>query len=109
MICTRCKKNVAVLFITKLENGKRINEGLCIPCARELGINPMGQLAGGIDLDMESFENINEQMSQLIDDAEQDPAGLEEVPGGFDGFLKNIMNVFTEGKASGEKDNPKNE
>ena len=104
MICTRCKKNVAVLFITKLENGKRINEGLCIPCARELGINPMGQMAGGIDLDMDSFENINEQMSQLIEDAEQDPSGLEEAPGGFDGFLKNIMNAFTDGKAAGEKD-----
>ncbi len=112
MICTRCKKNVAVLFITKLENGRRINEGLCLPCARELGINPMGQFAGGMDLDMDSFENIGEQMSQFIGD--ELPDG-EDGSNGFDGFLKNIMGIFdknssapadkpgNDGKAAGEK------
>jgi ATP-dependent Clp protease ATP-binding subunit ClpB len=35
-ICSRCKKNVAVVFITKIENGKTINEGLCLKCAKEL-------------------------------------------------------------------------
>ena len=37
-ICARCKKNMAVVFITKLENGKSVNEGLCLKCAKELGI-----------------------------------------------------------------------
>ena len=36
--CSRCKKNIAVIFITKLENGKTVNEGLCLKCARELGL-----------------------------------------------------------------------
>ena len=37
-ICNRCKKNVAVLFITKVENGKTTNEGLCLKCAKDLGL-----------------------------------------------------------------------
>ena len=37
-ICSRCKKNIAVIFITKIENGQTVNEGLCLKCAKELGI-----------------------------------------------------------------------
>ena len=40
-ICSRCKKNVAVVFITKIENGHTVNEGLCLKCAKELGIKPV--------------------------------------------------------------------
>ena len=39
-MCSRCGKNVAVIFITKLEGGTSKNEGLCLKCARELGIEP---------------------------------------------------------------------
>ena len=39
-LCSRCHKNVAVVFITKLENNEQINEGLCLKCAREMGIKP---------------------------------------------------------------------
>ena len=37
-LCTKCKKNIAVVFITKLEAGKTMNEGYCLKCARSLGI-----------------------------------------------------------------------
>ena len=43
-LCSRCKKNIAVIFITKIENGKTINEGLCLKCARELGIKPVDDI-----------------------------------------------------------------
>ena len=36
-ICSRCQKHVAVVFITKVENGTAKNEGLCLKCAKELG------------------------------------------------------------------------
>ena len=39
-LCSRCKKNLAVIFITKVENGQTTNEGLCLKCAKELGIKP---------------------------------------------------------------------
>ena len=37
-LCTKCKKNIAVVFITKVENGVTMNEGYCLRCARSLGI-----------------------------------------------------------------------
>ena len=37
-LCTKCRKNVAVIFITKIENGNTLNEGYCLKCARSLGI-----------------------------------------------------------------------
>ena len=40
-MCSRCGKNVAVVFITKIENGQTKNEGLCLKCARELHIKPV--------------------------------------------------------------------
>ena len=37
-LCSRCKKNVAVVFISKMEGDKTTNEGLCLKCAKELGL-----------------------------------------------------------------------
>ena len=51
-LCSRCKKNVAVVFITRMENGKNINEGLCLKCAKNLGlpqVNEMMQRMGITD------------------------------------------------------------
>ena len=43
-LCSRCKKNVAVIFITRIENGESHNEGLCLRCARELHIKPVDEM-----------------------------------------------------------------
>ena len=40
-LCSRCKKNLAVVFITKIDGGKTVNEGLCLKCAKEMGIKPV--------------------------------------------------------------------
>ena len=40
-LCARCKKRVAVIFISKIDGDKSINEGICIKCAKELGIKPV--------------------------------------------------------------------
>ena len=40
-LCSRCKKNLAVIFFTKMENGQTTNEGLCLKCAKEMGIKPV--------------------------------------------------------------------
>jgi len=70
MLCTRCNKNVAVIFVTRMEGGKTVNEGLCMPCARELGINTMQQMAGG--LDMGDMENLEAQMMEMLETEEGD-------------------------------------
>ena len=45
VMCSRCKKRVAVVFMTKLEGDKRVNEGVCMKCAQEMGL-PLGNLLG---------------------------------------------------------------
>ena len=43
-LCSRCKKNVAVIFVTKLEAGTTTSEGYCLKCARELGLKPVDDI-----------------------------------------------------------------
>ena len=44
-MCSRCKKNIAVVFITKIEGpDKTTQEGLCLKCARELGVKPLDNI-----------------------------------------------------------------
>jgi ATP-dependent Clp protease ATP-binding subunit ClpB len=47
VMCSRCHKRVAVVFVTKLENGNKINEGLCIKCAKDLGV-PIDNMLGDV-------------------------------------------------------------
>ncbi len=70
MMCTRCHKNVAVVFVTKLENGQTKNEGLCLKCAKELGIPAVDKIMpnmGDIEnLTDEDIENVTGQLSDLF-------------------------------------------
>ena len=88
MLCTRCNKNVAVIFVTRMEGGKTVNEGLCMPCARELGINTMQQMAGG--LDMGDMDNLEAQMMEMIEGGE----GEMDDANPFANFLSNIFGGF---------------
>lgn len=59
-LCSRCRKNVAVVYITKIENGESRNEGLCLKCAKEMGLKPvddMMQKMGITDEDLETLSN----------------------------------------------------
>ena len=50
MLCSECKKNAAILFYNKVENGKETMEGLCYDCAKKKGINPLDVLSKQSDL-----------------------------------------------------------
>ncbi len=63
-ICARCKKNIAVVFITRMENGKPKNEGLCLACARELGIKPVSDMMDKFGITDEDIEHMSEELSQ---------------------------------------------
>ena len=65
-LCSRCKKNVAVIFITKVENGKSTNEGLCLKCAKELGIKQVDEIVERMGITDEDLDNLNSEMNQLI-------------------------------------------
>ncbi|MGI6013060.1 MAG: AAA family ATPase [Oscillospiraceae bacterium] len=70
IICARCKKNVAVLFISKMENGKTINEGLCMKCARELKIKPVDDMIQRLGLSDEEIDTLTGEMTNAMGDIE---------------------------------------
>ena len=78
-LCARCHKNVAVIFITKIENNQSHNEGLCLRCARELHIKPVDDIIAKMGLSDEDLENLAGEMTSVLGDGE----GLEGLLGGL--------------------------
>jgi ATP-dependent Clp protease ATP-binding subunit ClpA len=83
-ICARCGKNVAVIFITKVENGKNTTEGLCLNCARELKIKPVEDLVKNLGLTDEDLENISGGMGEALEALGGVPVIPEEEAGDTD-------------------------
>ncbi len=75
-MCSRCKKNVAVVFITRIEGGNTINEGICIKCAKELGIKPVNDILQKMGISDEELDNISGEMLEAFGGAE----GLTTMP-----------------------------
>ena len=74
-MCSRCGKNVAVIYITKLENGTTKNEGLCLKCARELGIKPVDDMMKKMGITDEDLDTLTNEMMNAFGGAE----GLESL------------------------------
>ena len=68
MICSVCNKNTAVVFINKIENGKKSIEGLCYNCAKEKGINPLEVLAQNANISNEELEDMSNQFESILKD-----------------------------------------
>ncbi len=69
-MCSRCGKNVAVIFITKLEGGSSKNEGLCLKCAREMGIKPIDDMMKRMGISDEDLDNLTSEMMSAFGGAE---------------------------------------
>ncbi len=69
-LCSRCKKNLAVIFITKMENGQTTNEGLCLKCAKELGIKPVDDMISRMGLSDDDLENLSGEMGDMMNGLE---------------------------------------
>ena len=65
-LCSKCKKNVAVIFITKIENGATTNEGLCLKCAKELGIKQVDDIVQRMGISDEDLDMLNGEMMQMM-------------------------------------------
>ncbi len=85
-LCSRCGKNVAVIFITKLENGQAKNEGLCLKCARELHIKPVDDIINKMGISDDDLEGLAGDMTNALNGAEE------------------LMNMDSTGEDSGEDD-----
>ena len=106
IMCARCNKNVAVMFVTKIENGEKKTEGLCLSCAKQLGLD-MGQLAGNIGIDPEEFENINEQVLQMMEGEDMEAAFETDGEGG--NLFQDLLGFLGGGNDSEKKETGKEE
>mgnify|MGYP004525527149 FL=1 len=65
VMCARCKKNMAVVFVTRVENGKTKSEGLCLKCARELGVD-LSKSMEAMGVSPEEIDKFEEQMAEIM-------------------------------------------
>jgi ATP-dependent Clp protease ATP-binding subunit ClpA len=111
MLCSDCKKNVAVIYINKMIDGQMKTEGLCIPCAKKRGLAPMDQILQQSGMNPEDFENINEQLQEVMGD--MDMSQISEIVENIeDGDPENTDNPFSNllnSAFSGLKNNSSNE
>ena len=101
MMCAKCKKRVAVIFITRMENGQTINEGLCLKCAKDMGLKPVDDMMQKMGISPEDIDNISNELSEMMEDENFSQGGAASLGG----MLGNIFNG-----ASADPDNlPENE
>ena len=102
MYCVRCKKRAAVVFVQRLENGKPIQEGYCLTCAREMHIKPVDDLMKQFGMSDKDLETMEERMSSFLQEASdsaamtltdngETPEQEDFVPGGSPTFPFNFL------------------
>ena len=124
VMCSNCHKRVAVIFVTKVENGEKSSQGLCIKCAKDLGLpidSMMGDIYNKMGISPDQMENMEDGLAEMISSEGEDggaPAidlpklfgegGLAEMLGnnGQNGEGGNIVPV---NPVKNKKDSPKND
>ena len=77
-LCSRCKKRVAVVFVTRFEGGKTLNEGICLKCAKELGIKPVESMIEKMGLSDEDLDRMDMEMDSMINGENPENENLTE-------------------------------
>ena len=80
-LCSRCKKNVAVVFISRMEGDRTINEGLCLKCAKERGLPQVDEMMKRMGISDEDLDTLNSEMLQAMSGVEN----IEDLPGPEEG------------------------
>ena len=113
-MCSRCHKRVAVVFITKIENNETKNEGICLKCAKELGIKPVNDMLEKMGISESDIDSLTNDMDNFMDgiipsegDGEDGGAPAIDLPkifseSGFGNF-NNISNPHKDKKGKDEQ------
>ncbi len=99
--CARCQKRPAVVFITRLEAGKTVNEGLCLICAKELGIKPINDILKKMGVSDEDIENMTGEMEGLIEAGQDMDGGAPAID--FPKIFSDMNLPFASNGASADK------
>lgn len=87
MLCCKCKKNLAVVYVSRIdENGKSVNEGYCLTCAKELNLGPVNDIMEKMGINPEEMDGLNREMSAMMEemgDEFSSESGMGIAPEGF--------------------------
>lgn len=108
MLCTRCKKRTAVVFITAIQGEENHNEGLCLVCAKQLGIPQVKEYMDQMGMTDQDVEEISDELTDIT---ENDDGGFFKNGGtaGFPNFLQNLMGGLPKGFEAFAKSEPNGE
>ena len=102
MNCSVCKKNIAVVFVTKYVNGEKIQEGLCLKCAKQQGLKPVEELLEQTGVTEDELDELSNQVGNIFNTMDMDmfEEDMEEKPymdffNGFDSSAREKSNVKT--------------
>lgn len=102
MLCTRCKKRAAVVFITAMQGDEKRNEGLCLVCAKELGIPQVREYMEQMGIDDDNVEEFADEMTDFTEAIDGDSfqrGGTGALPGFiqslFSGSIKNLNDLLS--------------
>lgn len=101
-MCSICKKNIATIFTAKIEDGKSKMVGVCLECAKKMGIPIMDQLMKQVGVNPEDVENLAEQVNNMLQDSNIDELGDSNF---FTNFLNGIFPIGNDEERE-EKEDP---
>ena len=85
VMCSRCHKRVAVVFVTKIENGNKTSDGLCIKCAKELGVpvdNMLGNVMNQFGISADQLESMEDGISSMMEEFSGTPSENDDLEDG---------------------------
>lgn len=104
-LCSRCKKNPAVIYISKIEGDKTTQEGLCIKCAMEMNIGPIKDMLSKMGITEDDIDSLNEQFGNAFLGSDENESfengGAPTLP-----FLQGLFGDQSGQKENGEVDLP---
>ena len=116
IMCSKCHQRVAVVFVTKVENNKKTSEGLCLRCAKELGL-PIDQMMGGalgkMGMSADQLADMEDEVNQMIANGElPDDSNVSEIEGGAPAIdfqkLMQESGLFRQGESNVPAERPQN-
>ena len=105
MLCSRCKKRPAVVFITAMQGEKKKNDGLCLVCAKELHVPQIDEYMKQMGITDEELEQISNQMMDMMDGESFEMGGSGVMPQFLQSFMKDPGKIFRNLKDDGEESN----
>ena len=102
-LCSRCKKRVAVVFVTRIEGDKSFNEGLCITCAKELGIKPISDIIEKMGVSEDELEAMAGELSGGLPDMVDQKDGDDDEGRAPAIDIRNLFRGMPQPNVDGEK------